>query len=153
MTSYITSLAHTFDGSHIDNCHSTPFEVGTALLDAMRAVRPDPYVCAVFFTGSEEMDLAFVRELGVNSLIKESGNGHNMGELSRLIYRHRLGKPIGLSLNLCQSDCLFPLSMDGACLTSTEELPPSTGKGSICPCPVSPPNISPPHIAALRPYP
>lgn len=96
MTSYVTSLASTFDGFRIDNCHSTPLEVGTAILDAARVVRPDLYVCAELFTGSEDMDLMFVRELGVNSLIRESGNGYDVKELSRLVYRHGIGKPIGM---------------------------------------------------------
>jgi len=96
MTSYVTSLARIFDGFRIDNCHSTPLEVGTTMLDAARVLRPDLYICAELFTGSEEMDLMFVRELGVNSLIRESGNGYDVKELSRLVYRHGLGKPIGV---------------------------------------------------------
>ncbi|KAG6844634.1 hypothetical protein H0H87_005291 [Tephrocybe sp. NHM501043] len=131
MTSYITSLARIFDGFRIDNCHSTPLEVGTFMLDAARVVRPDLYVCAELFTGSEEMDLVFVRELGVNSLIRESGNAPDPKELSRLIYRHGVGKPIG--------------SMDGACMTSIEELPSPTGKGPVRTCIVSPLNGALPH--------
>ncbi|KAF5383708.1 hypothetical protein D9615_003666 [Tricholomella constricta] len=131
MTSYVTSLARTFDGFRIDNCHSTPLEVGTIMLDAARVVRPDLYVCAELFTGSEEMDLVFVRELGVNSLIRESGNAPDPKELSRLIYRHGVGKPIG--------------SMDGACMTSVEELPSPIGKGPVRTCIVSPLNGALPH--------
>ncbi|KAF8074817.1 glycoside hydrolase family 13 protein [Lyophyllum atratum] len=131
MTSYVTSLARTFDGFRIDNCHSTPLEVGTVMLDAARVVRPDLYVCAELFTGSEEMDLVFVRELGVNSLVRESGNAPDPKELSRLIYRHGVGKPIG--------------SMDGACMTSTEELPSPTGKGPVRTCVVTPLNGALPH--------
>lgn len=131
MTSYVTALARAFDGFRIDNCHSTPLEVGTAMLDAARVVRPDLYICAELFTGSEEMDLVFVRELGVNSLIRESGNAPDPKELSRLIYRHGVGKPIG--------------SMDAACMTSIEELPSPTGKGPVRTCIVSPLNGALPH--------
>ncbi|RDB20804.1 Glycogen debranching enzyme [Hypsizygus marmoreus] len=131
MKTYVTSLAHTFDGFRIDNCHSTPLEVGTFMLDAARVVRPDLYVCAELFTGSEDMDLLFVRELGVNSLVRESGNAPDPKEFSRLIYRHGVGKPIG--------------SMDAACLTSSEELPSPTGKGPVRSCIVSPLNGSLPH--------
>ncbi|KAG5721186.1 Glycogen debranching enzyme [Termitomyces sp. T112] len=131
MITYVTSLARMFDGFRIDNCHSTPLEVGTVMLDAARVVRPDLYVCAELFTGSEDMDLVFVRELGINSLIRESGNASDPKELSRLIYRHGVGKPIG--------------SMDSTCMTSHEELPSPIGKGPVRPCVVSPLNGALPH--------
>lgn len=131
MTSYVEALAHTFDGFRIDNCHSTPLEVGTHMLDAARVIRPDLYVCAELFTGDENMDLVFVRELGINSLVRESYNGWDPKEYSRLLYRHGLGKPIG--------------SMDGACLVSKEELPSPTGKGPVRQAVVSQVNGSMPH--------
>ncbi|KAJ7634145.1 glycoside hydrolase family 13 protein [Mycena polygramma] len=131
MTSYVESLAATFEGFRIDNCHSTPLHVGVALLDAARVVNPDLYVCAELFTGNEEMDVVFVKRLGINSLIRESGNGYDPKELSRLIYRHGVGKPIG--------------SMDTASLTSLEELPPPTGKGPVRSCVVTLLNGSTPH--------
>jgi glycogen debranching enzyme len=82
---YVESLPATFDGFRIDNCHSTPLHVGVALLDAARVVNPDLYVGAELFTGNEEMDVVFVKRLGINSLIRESGNGWDPKELSRLI--------------------------------------------------------------------
>lgn len=131
MTSYVEALAHTFDGFRIDNCHSTPLEVGTHMLDAARVIRPDLYICAELFTGDENMDLVFVRELGINSLIRESFNGWDPKEYSRLLYRHGLGKPIG--------------SMDGACMISKEEIPSPTGKGPVRNAVVTPVNGSLPH--------
>ncbi|KAI5984314.1 glycoside hydrolase family 13 protein [Pisolithus albus] len=131
MTSYVTHSAQTFDGFRIDNCHSTPLHVGTAMLDMARKVNPDLYVCAELFTGSEEMDLLFVRKLGVNSLIREAGNAWDVQEFSRIMYLFGLGKPIG--------------SMDEACMTSVEELAPPFGKGPTRPCIVSPLNGSTPH--------
>ncbi|KAF9054347.1 glycoside hydrolase family 13 protein [Panaeolus papilionaceus] len=131
MKNYVIDLAKAFDGFRIDNCHSTPLEVGTYMLDAARVVRPDLYVCAELFTGSEEMDLTFVRELGINSLIRESGNGWDPKEFSRLLYRYGLGKPIG--------------SMDGACMVSKEEIPSPTGKGPVRTATVIPLNGSMPH--------
>lgn len=95
ITAYVTSLAKAFDGFRIDNCHSTPLHVGTAMLDVARKVNPNLYVCAELFTGSEEMDLLFVRKLGVNSLVREAGNAFDPKELSRIMYRYGLGKPIG----------------------------------------------------------
>ncbi|KAI0731152.1 glycoside hydrolase family 13 protein [Earliella scabrosa] len=131
MTKYVTSLAATFQGFRIDNCHSTPLHVGVTLLDAARVVNPDLYVCAELFTGSEEMDTLFVSRLGINSLIREAGNAWDPKEFSRLLYRHGLGKPLG--------------SMDGACMTSKGELPPPTGKGPTRDCIVIPHNGSVPH--------
>lgn len=95
MSKYVNALASTFDGFRIDNCHSTPLNVGVYLLDAARVVNPNLYVCAELFTGSEDMDLVFVKRLGINSLIRESGNGWDPKEMSRLLYRHGVGKPIG----------------------------------------------------------
>ncbi|KXN86634.1 Glycogen debranching enzyme [Leucoagaricus sp. SymC.cos] len=131
MTRYVSSLAKTFDGFRIDNCHSTPLEVGTHMLDAARVIRPDLYVCAELFTGNEDTDLLFVRELGVNSLIRECFNGWDPKEFSRLLYRHGVGKPIG--------------STDGVCMTSQEEIVSPTGKGPVRQALVSPLNGSLPH--------
>jgi glycogen debranching enzyme len=95
MTAYVTSLASTFSGFRIDNCHSTPLHVGVALLDAARVVNPDLYVCAELFTGSEDTDKHFVSRLGINSLIRELGNGNDPKEMSRVLYRYGIGKPVG----------------------------------------------------------
>ncbi|THV06230.1 glycoside hydrolase family 13 protein [Dendrothele bispora CBS 962.96] len=131
MTSYVTSLAASFDGFRIDNCHSTPLNVGVYMLDAARVVNPDLYVCAELFTGSEEMDLLFVKRLGINSLIRESYNGWDPKEYSRLLYRYGVGKPVG--------------SMDGACLTNIEEIASPTGKGPVRKAIITPLNGSMPH--------
>ncbi|EMD39051.1 glycoside hydrolase family 13 protein [Gelatoporia subvermispora B] len=131
MTEYVVGLARTFDGFRIDNCHSTPLHVGVILLDAARAANPNLYVNAELFTGSEETDTYFVSRLGLNSLIREAGNAWDPKELSRLCYRHGLGKPIG--------------SLDTACVTVKEELPPPTGKGPTRDCLVIPHNGSAPH--------
>ena len=95
MTGYVQSLAKSFDGFCIENCHSTPLHVGVYLLDAARIINPDLYVCAELFTGNEDADTHFVSRLGINSLIREAYNGYDPKEFSRLLYRYGIGKPIG----------------------------------------------------------
>jgi len=133
MTKYVTILANAFTGFRLDNCHSTPLHVGTFLLDRAREVNPDLYIVAELFTGNEDMDTVFVSRLGINSLVREAGNAWDPKELSRIIWRDGLGKPLG--------------SMDGACLTSPSFVasPASSGKGPVRPCVISPLNGSLPH--------
>jgi glycogen debranching enzyme len=131
ITKYCELLAGVFDGFRLDNCHSTPLHVGVHMIDAGRRVNPNLYVMAELFTGSEEMDLKFVRELGINSLVREAYNGNDNKEFSRLLYRYGVGKPIG--------------SMDAACLSSPGELPCLYGKAAPRACIVTPLQGSAPH--------
>lgn len=61
--------------------------------DAARIVNPNPYVCVELFTGSEEMDLLFIKRLGIDILIRECYDGWEAKEYSSLLYRHGVGEP------------------------------------------------------------
>lgn len=137
MTEYTQLLARFFYGFRIDNCHSTPIHVGEYLLDVARRVRPDLYVCAELFTGSEGMDTYFVSRLGINSLIREAMNGHDPKDQSRLLYNYGLGKPLG--------------SMDTDCLTEPAEvsIPSKAGGNSKFKCEIVPLHGSKPHACLM----
>ena len=95
MTSYATSLASAFDGFRIDNCHSTPLHVGTAMIDAARKVNPNLYICAELFTTSKGMDLVFVRKMGINSLIREAIHARNAEDMANMMRQFGFSKPLG----------------------------------------------------------
>lgn len=94
MSKYVRLMAKYFTGFRIDNCHSTPIHVAEFLLDEARRERPNLFVVAELFSGSEEMDYVFVKRLGLSALIREAMQAWGTGELSRLVHSYG-GRPIG----------------------------------------------------------
>ena len=109
MEEYTLKMAGIFHGIRIDNCHSTPIHVASHFLDRARKKRPNLFVFAELFTGSEDKDILFVSKLGINSLIREAMNAWGPAEMSRLVHRQG-GSPVG-SFKLRSDD--FPLDLLG----------------------------------------
>ena len=71
MTEYVTSMAENFDGFRMDNLHGTQRHVAKYMIQQARKANPNLIVFAELFTDTEEEKARFVREIGINSTLKE----------------------------------------------------------------------------------
>lgn len=71
MLSYVREMAKYFDGFRMDNLHGTPIYVAKHMIKEARKVNPNLIVFAELFTSSEEETASFVRQIGINSTLKE----------------------------------------------------------------------------------
>lgn len=107
MSDYARMLATYFTGIRIDNCHSTPLNVGEYILDQARLVRPNLYVVAELFSGSQEMDKLYVERLGIDSLLREAIQPGSPKDFSTLIQVNG-GRPIGSLLDVTSPHTIKP---------------------------------------------
>jgi glycogen debranching enzyme len=95
MEQYVRRTARLFDGLRIDNCHNTPMHVAEHFIDVARAERPDIFVVAELFTGSERTDALWSARLGLSALIREAVHPTNSTELAHLCHRFGVERAVG----------------------------------------------------------
>jgi hypothetical protein len=95
MEQYVRRTARVFDGLRIDNCHNTPMHVAEHFIDVARAERPDIFVVAELFTGSERTDALWSARLGLSALIREAVHPTNATELAHLCHRFGVERAVG----------------------------------------------------------
>ncbi|CDW81227.1 glycogen debranching enzyme [Stylonychia lemnae] len=71
MANYVKSMAQIFDGIRLDNAHNTPLPLATYMINQARNVNPNLYVCAELFCDSKQSELQYVKQLGVNHLLRD----------------------------------------------------------------------------------
>lgn len=95
MEQYVRRTARHFDGLRIDNCHNTPMHVAEHFVDVARSERPDIFVVAELFTGSEHTDALWCARLGLSALIREAVHPTNATELAHLCHRFGVAHAVG----------------------------------------------------------
>ena len=65
-------MAQYFDGFRMDNLHGTQITVARHLIKEARKVNPNLIIFAELFTNSNEETAVFVKQIGINSVLKEA---------------------------------------------------------------------------------
>ncbi|CAF1200337.1 unnamed protein product [Rotaria sordida] len=95
MKEYTRLVATTFHGCRLDNCHSTPLWLAQQMMDYAREINPNFYINAELFTGNMSLDMQFINQIGINSLVRESWRANNSYELGQIVSSFSEGDPIG----------------------------------------------------------
>ena len=64
-------MAKYFDGFRLDNLHGTPIYLARHMIREARKIKPNLIVFAELFTSNEEETAEFVKQIGINSTLKE----------------------------------------------------------------------------------
>uniref|UniRef100_A0A3B4Y131 Glycogen debranching enzyme n=1 Tax=Seriola lalandi dorsalis TaxID=1841481 RepID=A0A3B4Y131_SERLL len=94
MKTYTETIAEAFSGVCLLNCPSTPLHVTEVMLAAARAIRPNLYVIADLWTGSQNTDHVFVNRLGITSVLKDAAGAADSQEGGHWLSWFR-GEPVG----------------------------------------------------------
>ncbi|EZG43752.1 putative glycogen debranching enzyme [Gregarina niphandrodes] len=95
MRQYAELSATHFHGFRLDNCHTTPLAVAKYVLQAARRVRPELFVFAELFTGSEKADIRFEQELGIDCLVREAIQTTSPGDQAWHAVKYARCQPFG----------------------------------------------------------
>eukprot|EP00055_Hartaetosiga_balthica_P015001 m.85733 g.85733 ORF g.85733 m.85733 type:complete len:1526 (-) comp8753_c0_seq2:1876-6453(-) len=99
MGEYTRKMALLFCGLRIDNCHSTPLNVGAHMMDVARKANSNVVVFAELFTPKEEMAVEYINRFGINSLLLECMSPDSVRDYSALLHRYG-GNPVGSFMSL-----------------------------------------------------